>query len=173
MHTITLVSSSFVEEEHQTFYYLATALHILILFQFVVKYLHGFRTIFQRKDNVYKIDSLRDGQEEDGSTYSSNENKKFGLERNEDNALCDTDEQIRLEYEEHDKDPTEGAISSIQHSASQASGERAALFMTTKSLLHWTFSVVMVLLILRVLRRWNHTGNKWLDIPDFGDWLVK
>jgi hypothetical protein len=32
--------------------------------------------------------------------------------------------------------------------------------------------VTVMLYVMRVLRRWNQTGNKWLDLPDFGDWLV-
>ena len=34
-------------------------------------------------------------------------------------------------------------------------------------------SLVGILSLLRVLRRWNQTGNKWLNVPDVGDWLVR
>lgn len=33
-------------------------------------------------------------------------------------------------------------------------------------------NISIVLIILRILRRWNQTGNKWLDVPDFGDWFI-
>ena len=33
--------------------------------------------------------------------------------------------------------------------------------------------LLCILCLLRVLRRWNQTGNKWLDVPDVGDWLVR
>ena len=35
------------------------------------------------------------------------------------------------------------------------------------------FPVIVVMCIGRFLRTVNQTGNKWLDIPDLGDWLVR
>ncbi|KAJ8307670.1 hypothetical protein KUTeg_014774 [Tegillarca granosa] len=32
---------------------------------------------------------------------------------------------------------------------------------------------VAVLVLCRILRTWNQTGDKWLNIPDIGDWLVR
>jgi ethanolamine phosphate transferase 2 subunit G len=33
----------------------------------------------------------------------------------------------------------------------------------------WRLAVL--LLLHRILREWNRTGNKWADLPDIGDWL--
>lgn len=35
------------------------------------------------------------------------------------------------------------------------------------------FGCVAVLVLCRILRKWNQTGDKWLNIPDIGDWLVR
>lgn len=40
-------------------------------------------------------------------------------------------------------------------------------------LLRPVMAAIVVVVLCRVLRMWNQTGNKWLDRPDVGDWLAR
>ena len=207
-HTLTLLSSSFVEEEHQTFYFLATALHIFIFYQLVVKYVKGFCIMPERKEALHSLDIGRNKTDEDKLLFYTS---KTGRLWRRGRDINDTSDQITEEYHtytnlentnclvrepkaegrrihettsvsnpsflevfENDKAQEDtDLLQKSQPTVFKGKSNISSSYMSTTSFLHWTFSVVVVLLMLRVLRRWNHTGNKWLDIPDFGDWLVK
>ncbi|GFR68423.1 GPI ethanolamine phosphate transferase 2-like [Elysia marginata] len=208
-HTFTLLSSSFVEEEHQTYYFLATAVHFLFLIQLSVRYIQGFRrTSPQQQNPVCNFDTIRNKQVGGGPLFSTCNHRRVWdhkgevIEAGEEtqaeqqrfytkivNTACSDDETLvkNLSFSDSSATPTHSTfkqhkgdnltedISVMQHCLPKGSDGRGTVqpYMTTTSFLHWAFSVVAVLLMLRILRRWNHTGNKWLDIPDFGDWLVK
>ncbi|RUS86939.1 hypothetical protein EGW08_005264 [Elysia chlorotica] len=181
LHTVSLLSSSFVEEEHQTFYFLATTLHVFIFYQLVVTYLKGFHT--RREEELFRRREITDTSDQttgEYQTYTRSENANcpvgepyadsLKIENSTSVSKRSFLEIVDTDKPEEDANLLQQAQSEVFQSTSNTNTNSTRL--STNSFLHWAFSVLAVLLMLRVLRRWNHTGNKWLDIPDFGDWMI-
>ncbi|GFO34827.1 GPI ethanolamine phosphate transferase 2, partial [Plakobranchus ocellatus] len=208
VHTFSLLSSSFVEEEHQTFYCLGTTVHLLILAQLVIKFAKGFRKtssgqtvktaafgLDQEKDerfddvSVMDMDKESDLYEDHNVNYCNDEGLQIALNTSANSSHSSSSQNETLGDEmagsmifrsdtlsHQQADMADGSCTNHEKgSVSEMSDVQAdpQSGMSNMSFLHWAFSVLVVLLVLRVSRRLNHTGNKWLDIPDFGDWLVK
>lgn len=113
LHAVSLASSSFIEEEHQTWYYL-TATLLLLLYAF------DFRRMIREEPHIPK--------------------------------------PVRAGKTKNAEPPT--LINFL-------TGKNAADRFV------WYHSTWLHLLALHLLaRRLNQTGDKWLSLPDIGDWLV-
>lgn len=194
-HTLTLTSSSFVEEEHQTFYFLTTSLHVLLIVEaailFVQNCMNELCVKMNRKvpstEHVYCCGNC--------CTDCNDFNEKIVQTGKCDNvgqwSQCSDDSNMAypdcVQYtfsSDHtlksDSSNDRKASSSLHTTVPSRSvvGKKNSLLKSNggciklRDFFHFCASVVSVLLILRILRRWNQTGNKWLDVPDFGDWLV-
>lgn len=137
LHTLSLLSSSLVEEEHQTWYFYTTTLHTLIL---LLSLSRGAQQWAESTDSH----QARDGDLPEDSCHNAGGAEYMELRPRRPLSQKTADQRIPAEKKSVD--------SSFWRTA---------------------FGLVVVLCILRVLRRWNQTGNKWLDVPDVGDWLVK
>lgn len=110
LHTISLLSSSYVEEEHQTWYFLSTSIHILHLSSVIL-------TMNTK------------------ASFNSCTSNHFLRSCPESDVECDRSsrsDRIRREV----------------------------------------LNTAVLLLAARLMRSWNQTGNKWLHLPDIGDWLI-
>ena len=117
LHTLSLLSSSYVEEEHQTWYFLSTSVHILHL-----------------------ISQLR----------SSDPNPLGVLPPSNSISPSNFLMRARLRCEE-------GTVQSC---------------VPTNQIIQRVGATLALLLAARLSRSWNQTGNKWLHLPDIGDWLI-
>lgn len=115
LHTISLLSSSYVEEEHQTWYFLSTSIHIL----------HLSSVILTTNTNQHPCKA----------SFNFSTSNHFLRSCPESNVECDRSshsDRIRQEV----------------------------------------LNTAVLLLAARLMRSWNQTGNKWLHLPDIGDWLI-
>jgi hypothetical protein len=226
-HTFMLLSTSFVEEEHQILYFLTTSVHALILVQTILLLLEGYRNKHVIRDkcaaninskNYTKIgdcgEKFKSNSEDDISSKLVETNKyrnemESRLSHSNDSSYSETQKRLStkvtggsLQYMDSsktgslkdkdssktgsvkdndlskigslkDKEPLKTGHAGV-YSGGSAKGslKRNCEFINLIEFLHVFASVIGVLVLLRVLRRWNQTGNKWLDVSDFGDWLI-
>ncbi|BFY99169.1 hypothetical protein BsWGS_02209 [Bradybaena similaris] len=199
VHAFTLVSSSFVEEEHQTLYFLTTTVHLLLLVQTVTLLLNGYRNKHCTSSIKHALDmghnkyaevkgcgenvnnscseiSVQSIQSESNkniqgcpltpSCYHSSRNAPDSRNLPARSNICVSTEKelqncLLVQESQGESNKPKGADSkSNVHS------------IGLSEFLHVSASLICVLVLLRILRRWNQTGNKWIDVPDFGDWLI-
>lgn len=115
LHTVSLLSSSYVEEEHQTWYFLSTSIHILHLMSVILTMntiQHPCNASFNSTTSNH---FLRSCPKSDVESDQGSHSDKFRQE---------------------------------------------------------VLNTAVLLLAARLMRSWNQTGNKWLHLPDIGDWLI-
>lgn len=145
-HTVSLLASSFVEEEHQTWYFLSVTLQLLLGLYFTVQYLQT-----GHKEEALDVVEPTLAPKDQGQDYAN-----AGQEEDlEDNAY-----EMYYQKEEAAAEDTDAFKQFI-------TGVRK------KAMLGCAAAVLLLLLLSRVARSWNRTGDKWAHLPDVGDWLVK
>lgn len=167
LHTFSLLSSSFVEEEHQTWYFFTSTLFIVIFCERNV--------LFCSRKNCDNS-KLREGN---ASPWKLLEDKTSQIFRNDKSFDCDQDSRntefdknrdifTDVNLDGHSSNKAENRLKSLGSKCENSAGK------VTNPRMLWHFFYIIVLLGLgRLSRAWNQTGIKWADIPDFGDWLVK
>lgn len=115
LHTVSLLSSSYVEEEHQTWYFLSTSIHILHLMSVIL--------------------TMNTNQHPCNASFNSSTSNHFL-------RSCPKSD-----------------VESDQGSHSDKVRQEV-------------LNTAVLLLAARLMRSWNQTGNKWLHLPDIGDWLI-
>ena len=145
-HALSLASSSFVEEEHQTWYFL-TMTTLLVAMATVCR-----NRIMQ--GIVKKVDNKVPPEEHYGPQVR--ELKTSNDEEHDQTLFC---EQRRF------------SSKSFKNVQQNKKGGNLNLL----NLIHWQdcAGVTAIMLLARLLRMMNQTGNKWLDVADVGDWLVR
>jgi ethanolamine phosphate transferase 2 subunit G len=128
-HTFSVASSSFIEEEHQTWYYLCNTVFIVLMLLEVKKVLN----VFERPEIIFTV----------LSTMNVKSPKIFGKLYNR--------------------------IASAQTAPSPNQNTVEALKNLHNLVIKWTFFFIVHI----ILRRLNQTGDKFLNTPDIGDWLVQ
>lgn len=128
-HTLSLFASSFVEEEHQTWYFFSLTVNILLV--------HNLVSLPGDKDT-----NLKQRQELYGLQHTQK-----SLRQNTDDTTIDNllNSNVQMKNSQHDS-----ALSRLDIAR-----------------------VVMVMVVSRLARSWNRTGDKWAHLPDIGDWLVR
>ncbi|XP_060576891.1 GPI ethanolamine phosphate transferase 2-like isoform X3 [Ruditapes philippinarum] len=165
-HTLSFGSSSFVEEEHQTWYFLVMTFYLVAMTMEV----KGYVTKVLQKEKIYadnrtfsniSVDLATGGFYEQNIVMNKNGEKKYHFKhfsnsrRNNFQTISDNFDQTLL------------------------CSDKA---ITTHSMisLHWRFllpwkqigGIFTVMLLGRCMRTINQTGNKWLNTPDLADWLM-
>ncbi|KAK7100707.1 GPI ethanolamine phosphate transferase 2-like [Littorina saxatilis] len=146
-HSLSLLSSSFVEEEHQTWYFFSSSLHTLLL-------LHPLSILMTRLGQPRSTECA--GASAENRTERTSD--RFQVSSS-DNNFTKIRSKIRNE---------EGDMSQVVNTPVERSKQ-----MSAEECVKMVASLVGILFLIRILRRWNQTGNKWLDVPDVGDWLVR
>ena len=171
IHVFSLLSSSFVEEEHQTWYFFTSTLFIII---FCDK-----STVFcerkKRNDsgvsegNPFQPESL-----EDQNPRRYRNDKTFDHGKDFCNAEFpnghDTSTDVNLDSLASKKGEN---LKSISRKNVCFSREATQIVSSKNGVSRSCLGVVVLLGLGRLSRAWNQTGIKWADRADIGDWLVK
>ena len=186
LHVFSLLSSSFVEEEHQTWYFFTSALFVII---FLEK-----STLFRRgkNDKDLEIPETVPRQveiSEDKTSQRCESEKVFDHSSEVSNAMFHNNHSYSKTSGIRADGVTprsESAVEDLSRAVSTDAGTEdentgnlclrweAIQEMTLQNGVLWHLLFVLVLLGLgRLSRSWNQTGIKWADRPDIGDWLVK
>ena len=193
LHSLTYVSSSNIEEEHQTCYFLVTTFFCLNSVQTIIvfsqhyyrqklllatKSVRGLRSYFQ--DHLKHTESR---------TCACGEITFEEVVQKEECGICAGDgDTVKKHFNEIIKSDTglssegfnndEYTVTGTTHDRSATSESlNESKGLTKKNVSKVDFptgeilSSLAVLVMLRFLRSLNQTGNKWLDRPDIGDWL--
>lgn len=151
LHALSLLSSSFVEEEHQTWYFFTSAL---------------FVTIFLEKSTLFRRGKNHKSQK-------CNSEKVFDHSNEVRNANFHNDHS----YSKSSGTNVGGVLSEGENAVEDLSrpvSARKKVEMTHQNgFLSYLLAVLALLGSGRLSRGWNQTGIKWADRPDIGDWLVK
>ena len=191
LHTVSMLSSSYIEEEHQTWYFLTQSLSL-----FLTSY---FLTLHRKEHNCTLRDELSENSE-NCDTLSRND--RISMSKKDSNPSCDSlyTEVIRMshKFEEHSSmvfetketqsesfvydEKITGRGSKRRNVKSQnvnrsfeGVGPENAMNSAQNKMDYFSCiwcGVAMAVLSL-FLRRWNQTGDKWAHLPDIGDWLVR
>ncbi|XP_077982034.1 GPI ethanolamine phosphate transferase 2, catalytic subunit-like [Glandiceps talaboti] len=170
LHTFSLLSSSFVEEEHQTWYFYTMTLNLY----FVYKAISQNVLVILRKENSLNVttpsDSTSDESVPDNQWISPSNKGQYSMMQVKETThrnmsgenvrnICvseqiDNNMQIDSIHEEEDEE-----IKDDNKPRYQGAG-----------LLIWA---VVMAICGRLLRAWNQTGIKSADRADVGDWFVR
>lgn len=126
LHSLSLLGTSLVEEEHQTLYFLTTTLHLCLIFKIIIYNLQSSNTCQGHKSSAYTISR----EKEDDNSY--------------------------------------------MHLPIQVKQDKCELSLLEKAYLPQNKILVLLALSLvlsRILRAWNATGDKWRHLEDLGDIL--
>lgn len=166
LHGFSLMSSSFVEEEHQTWYFFTTTLHILV--PLLIMSRSFIRTEVNRSASLKSSDA----EVKDCDLY---------LKSPEIMMLASGESQYLQQFETSSKNGPKLTHTSSHWgcSTNSFSSEKSKFDNMDNhqmpSFVKWRVTVgsITIALLGRLARTMNQTGNKWLDQPDVGDWLVK
>ncbi|XP_066297887.1 GPI ethanolamine phosphate transferase 2-like [Branchiostoma lanceolatum] len=161
LHSISLGSSSLVEEEHQTWYFLQTTLFFLLLMsnplQTHKRPITGNNTTTARspQDLVQDTDDT-----ENDIMYKQRRAFSDGKQKDDGRNMKKTS--------------TKKESSQLEENAPSECGSLTQQDYVPKSgCLRRMVAVLALLLTSRLLRSWNQTGIVWADQPDIGDWFVR
>jgi hypothetical protein len=208
-HALSLAASSFVEEEHQTCYFLSLTALLLVLAQ--VCYEYCYDALGSRSDsrndsqkhsqnhsrNDSQIDSQNDSQNDsrnDDVTTMAEFTARTCTDRERDDATmagrfaAKTRHYSKQKNSDNSKDNANNSTitqsdrirnsMSMGVSVTQLPGEGEAEEENGGSRrgavrARDVWCAVGAVVLCRVLRAWNRTGDKWATLPDIGDWLVR
>ena len=184
LHAVSLLSSSFVEEEHQTWYFFTSALFLMIFLE--KSTLKKNQTNSEIPETVSRqIEIWEDKKSQKCSNEKlfdhTNEFKNSNVHNNHSyskTSRINVDGLMPGGGENHD------AVLSHQASAEEKTEDEydrnfhlrweAIHEMTLQNnFLSHLLAVLVLLALGRLSRAWNQTGIKWADRSDIGDWLVK
>ena len=189
LHVLSLLWSSFVEEEHHTWYFFTSALFVMIFLEKI--------TLFRKRNN-YKDSERPEMLQRHVKISEIKKTPKCSSEK-----VIDHSNEVRNAnfHDDHSFSKStginvDGVLPESENAFADLSrpvsaGEKTEQENIANLRLRWearlneqemtlqnhflsNLLVVLVLLGLgRLSRGWNQTGIKWADRPDIGDWLVK
>lgn len=189
LHVFSLLSSSFVEEEHQTWYFLTSALFVMIFLEKSTSFCRGKN---YKDSEIPEMLPRQEEISEDKKSQKCRSEKVFDHSNEVRNATFDSDHSCSknsginvdglspgsenansyedLSRPESAREETEDENTRNLHLRWEAIQEMPP---PQNGVLSHLFVVLVLLGLGRLSRSWNQTGIKWADRPDIGDWLVK
>ena len=149
MQALSLVSSSFIEEEHQSWYFLVQTLNFVSL---CCAFL--LRDVSETK----KTSDLTSLSKSETSTSGD-----AGFSRVFPVKYDNTIQRNPLKPKRQTSDDSATGINMQQPPSPHRSHDVKRAVAAS----------VVLLVLCRVARSWNQTGDKWSHLPDVGDWLVQ
>ncbi|RDD42235.1 GPI ethanolamine phosphate transferase 2 [Trichoplax sp. H2] len=163
-HTFTLFSSSFIEEEHQTWYYICPTFFAMLSLSFLRQYFSetrwgenviakaSSRTIPSRS-GTRRIRKIVSSSHYDQTAHSGPvfHQDRMGMAANLTNF---EDQRLQSFVSTSDFDDS-------------TTTDKVSIWQAKKEILCST----CILACSRLIRSWNRTGDKWSHLPDVGDWL--
>ena len=171
LHVLSLLSSSFVEEEHQTWYFFTSTLFIVVFSERTLPFWTREKRVNLKtnEERTFLSERVEDEIFSNSKSSKSLDRRKYFI--NED---C---RQGRGMYFDENLDRLEDRNGVNTKAVTSKNGDSSSGGTETekakKGVLWSCFLTVVILGLGRLRRSWNQTGIKWADIPDFGDWLVK
>ncbi|KAI8510031.1 hypothetical protein Bbelb_124590 [Branchiostoma belcheri] len=149
LHTVSLGSSSLVEEEHQTWYFLQTTLFLLLMC-----------STLQALPSTTR---LRHSLEQDTDVDKESDIYKQRI------SLLEGEQKYDHRKEKTDKESSQ-AEEKVQSECGLSTREDCVL---DQGFVKKMVAVLALLVTSRLLRSWNQTGIVSADRPDIGDWFVR
>ena len=177
MHIVSLLSSSFVEEEHQTWYFYSTTIHVMVLVKLIYKQImHNTLVMGELSEQTSK-------QQSDEEETECTAQKCSQLEKDTKDSIFtefqkDQHAYKNLSYSDSFYNDEADYIHNdeadyIQKEDTVTSDPSRSRITVKRSLWVAIVFLCVVLALLRILRTWNQTGDKWRHLTDVGDWLVR
>ena len=157
-----------MEEEHQTWYFLAMTFYLVILIHLTVR-----SVTIHHKLTCNITQNLN--EKSSGKTFDSYDKKQSdGYFECEKKAI--TGYYLRDRNKKNDgrsENSTQYSLDRDTNSKEENTRSAQVKKKNSEIVFPWRqmLAMVIVMCIGRFLRIINQTGNKWLNIPDFGDWL--
>ena len=171
LHVLSLLSSSFVEEEHQTWYFFTSTLFIVVFSEKTLPFWTRKKRVNLKtnEETTFLSESVEDEFFSNYKSSKSLDRRKYFI--NED---CRQGRGMYFDENLDRLDDRNGVNTKAVTSENRdSSSGRTQIEKAKKGVLWSCFLTVVVLGLGRLRRAWNQTGIKWADIPDIGDWLVK
>ena len=184
LHVLSLLSSSFVEEEHQTWYLFTSALFVMIFLE---------KSAMLCTSKSYKDSETPETIARQVETSEVKRSRKYIEEKSFDHEKEVRNARIQKDLSNSKKtgvnmdglspkkqqDTAINNDNDISYSEDESCEDlqwrwEAIEEITPKTgVLPHLLAVLILLGLGRLSRSWNQTGIKWADRPDIGDWLVK
>ena len=165
-----MLSSSFIEEEHQTWYFLTQTMNLMLFVKTAVLF-------FCSTDGREPVVATSVGRSCDTQGhYYVPSGREHANEINNPNDRCTIRAGKRLsasKTEAHVENNilSRPAVFSVSNILSALIGYKTTFKSHQKYALGMIYCFLLALLC-RLCRSWNQTGDKWSHLPDVGDWLI-
>lgn len=171
-HTLSFGSSSFVEEEHQTWYFFVMTFHLVAMVMQVKGHVTTYWMKNHKNNKIFALaaNSSNESVENyvkkvDFFEQEKTLNKNNGIESR---PWGDVKGNRNKNFESQDE------MYKSLHSCDKTVVQHSLFSLPWRYVLPWKqiTGILAVMLLGQFLRAINQTGNKWLDTPDLADWLM-
>ena len=177
LHTVSLLSSSFVEEEHQTWYFFTLTLHFCVTWKILKSGVqHDGTKIESESYDADCYSSMTNNLKEEIQT---NLHQRFTkLKKKPQNIQNFKNDDISHLFQLQRTSLMKDNVNDTDFNKENDTDFNTEGFQGDKNVRYkfpWKciLASLGVLILSRIMRSLNQTGDKWLHIPDVGDWLVR
>ena len=177
LHTISLLSSSFVEEEHQTWYFFTLTLHLCVTLKILKSRVQCDEIKIESESyNVDCYSSVTNNQKEEIQTnlqqrFTKLKKKSQNIQNFKNDDILHLFQLQRSSLMKDNVNDTDfNRENDTDFNTEGSQGDKNIRYKFP-----WKCIAVSIgiLILSRIMRSLNQTGDKWLHIPDVGDWLVR